>query len=467
MSSSTELKDKGNAFLQKGEYDKAIECYTSAIRLDPGNHVLYSNRSAAYAKVGKYEDALKDADECIRLNSSWAKGYSRKAAALEFLEKYVEAEQAYLEAARLDPENKSLFESLMNVRARVAMKRLKTRVEQHPVLKEYLSDPTYVRNLEMLESHPEMLSLLMKDPKISKTISLLFQTDDGPMDTDDEPAPSDRSPPPPPKKEPENKPELTEEQVAALKEKELGNAAYKKKDFSTALKHYEEAIKLNPKDVTFLTNKSAVYFEMGDYEACIRTCEEAVDLGRELHADYKLIAKALSRIGHCYEKQEDWANAKKYYDKALSEFRAPDILKKSQALDKKLKEMEKKAYIDPEIAEKEKQLGNAAFTKGDFPTAMKHYTEAIKRNPEDAKLYSNRAACYTKLMEFACALKDCETCITLDPTFIKGYLRKAACLLAMKDVTKARSAYRWVLVFEWVVFDFANQRVPIMFLNQF
>lgn len=42
----------------------------------------------------------------------------------------------------------------------------------------------------------------------------------------------------------------------ALEEKEKGNTAYKKRDFTAALEHYDKAIELDPTNVTFLTNKS-------------------------------------------------------------------------------------------------------------------------------------------------------------------------------------------------------------------
>jgi len=68
-----DLKDKGNAALAIGNYEQAIEHYTQAIELDPNNHVLFSNRSAAFAKQGKYQNALEDAEKTVSLKPDWPK----------------------------------------------------------------------------------------------------------------------------------------------------------------------------------------------------------------------------------------------------------------------------------------------------------------------------------------------------------------------------------------------------------
>lgn len=231
----------------------------------------------------------------------------------------------------------------------------------------------------------------------------------------------------------------------ALAAKELGNAAYRKRDFDAALGHYDKAIELDPSDMSFRTNKAAVYFEQKDYHKCIEVCKQAIEVGRENRADFKLIAKAYARMAGAYVKLEDYTNARTFYQKSLTEHRIPDTLTKLSEVEKIIKEQERKAYINPELSLEEKNQGNACFQKGDYPAAVRHYTEAIKRNPDDARLYSNRAACYQKLAEFQLALKDCDECIRLDPEFLKGYTRRGMALMAMKEHSKALAAFQKAL----------------------
>jgi stress-induced-phosphoprotein 1 len=53
---------------------------------------------------------------------------------------------------------------------------------------------------------------------------------------------------------------MSNNNAVALNEKDLGNEAYKKKDFALAHKHYDKAIELDPYNIAFHTNKAGTLF---------------------------------------------------------------------------------------------------------------------------------------------------------------------------------------------------------------
>jgi stress-induced-phosphoprotein 1 len=97
--------------------------------------------------------------------------------------------------------------------------------------------------------------------------------------------------------------------------------------------------------------------------------------------------------------------------------------------------------LNPEIAEQHRQAGNALFEKGDFPGAVKEYTEGLRRDPNSKALYSNRCAAYLKLMEPGYAIKDADKCVQMDPNAPKSWARKGHSHHMLKEYHKALEAF--------------------------
>ncbi|KAF8944367.1 Hsp90 cochaperone [Haplosporangium gracile] len=458
--SAEEYKAQGNkAFLAK-DYPTAIDHFTKAIELDPSNHVLFSNRSACYASQKDYEKALEDGEKTVELKSDWSKGYGRKATALFGLGRYPEANDVYEAGLKIEPTNVQLQKGLQDTKQAMEKEAsmgigqffgpdVFTKMAANPKLAPLLAQPDLMEKVRAIQANPNALNQHMQDPRIMTLLMGLMGLDargpedfPGASEEEDKPAPAAAAPKKaeePKIEEPKDEEMPSEEELnkkEALKVKDLGNASYKARKFEEALEHYAMAWELDSTNISILTNKAAVYFEMGNFDECIKTCEEAIDVGREHRADYKLIAKALGRIGSAYAKQNKLPEAIKYYGKSLAEHRTPDILAKLKEAEKAKAKADKEAYKDVALSAEARDRGNVLFKQSDFVGAVKEYTEAIKRDDTDPRAYSNRAACYTKLMAINEALKDCETCISLDPKFVKGYIRKAAIQFLKKEYTE-------------------------------
>lgn len=75
-----------------------------------------------------------------------------------------------------------------------------------------------------------------------------------------------------------------------------------------------------------LNCRAAVYLETGEYDKCIADCDSAVEKGREARADYKVVARALTRKANALAKQDRYEEAVQVYHKSLTEHRCVSLI---------------------------------------------------------------------------------------------------------------------------------------------
>mmetsp|Transcript_20597 Transcript_20597/g.50670 ORF Transcript_20597/g.50670 Transcript_20597/m.50670 type:complete len:556 (-) Transcript_20597:396-2063(-) len=462
-------KELGNTQFKAGNYEQAIVHFSKAIELG-ATHVLFSNRSACYCGLKKYDEALSDAEKCIEMNASWGKGYGRKGAALHGMANYDAAIAAYEKGLTMEPGLSMLTKGLEDAKAAGSRDQgglgglgnifgqpdVLQKIASNPQTAGYLSDPSFMMKLQMLQQDPSSIGQHLSDQRIMQVMGMLMGVNIQSPDSFAGGAPKEAAQPKkPPEPEPEPEPELTEEEkelkakkATADAHKEKGNTAYKAKQFDEAIGHYEKAIEVLPEEMSYYNNLAAVKFEQKEYSGCIEKCKKAIEVGRAARADYKVVAKSYARIGNAQKALGNFDDAIRAYEDSLMEDRTPDVEKKLKQMQAEKKKAETNAYVNPELAEAAREEGNALFKEGKYPQAIEKYDDAMKRNPKSHLPYSNRAACYQKLMEWQLALKDADKCVEMEPTFIKGWTRKAGIHFFLKEYHKAMDAYNVVLKLE-------------------
>ena len=260
----------------------------------------------------------------------------------------VGSHDAYEEALKLDPQNAQAKSGLEAVKRAIDAEanedgisgspsaglgnlfndpQMIQKLASNPRTSALLADPQFMAKLQRLKSNPNSVGEEMRDPRFLQVMSVLLGIDmqfGGPgeggagappgygdsneheEDTEMPDARPSSARPEPAKAsapQPDSEPEPEDEEAIALKkakeeaeaEKKLGTENYKKRQFDDAIEHYSKAWDLHH-DITYLTNLSAAKFEKGDYQGAIEACEKAIEEGREVRADFKIIAKRVFRV---------------------------------------------------------------------------------------------------------------------------------------------------------------------------
>jgi len=501
--SAIEHKNAGNKAFQEGDYEKAVEEFTKAIELEQ-NHVFYSNRSGAYAALKKYDLALDDAQKCVSLKPDWAKGYSRLGAAYHGLGNFEEAEKAYKRGLEIEPNNEGLKESLAELQKAQARPRgnpmfsnpavvaqMMQRLRENPKTREYLNDPLFLQSLNGFMSG-QLSPNAFADTRLQTALGVMLGID-GMKEGEDE---EEVSPAAAAANEQERQREAALEQMRrererqlkeeaerqrreeeerraeeerrrqeeeeadpelarerrereerrkrAEEEKALGNDFYKKKQFDEALQHYNKAFEIDDTNPVYPLNISAVHFEREDYDACIQACELSlkVDSSTRTRLTPEQKSRVYLRLGNAYSKQSKWEKAIEAYKRSILEFNLPQAREQLRKAEQAKRKADEEAYLDPVKSEEAKLAGNEKFQQGQYAEAIAFYNEALKRNPDNYKVYSNRANCFAKLGQWDRALEDCDKCLAKDPAFVKAYIRKGKIQHLLKQYPQALSTFQ-------------------------
>ncbi|NXW86912.1 TTC31 protein, partial [Alopecoenas beccarii] len=89
--------------------------------------------------------------------------------------------------------------------------------------------------------------------------------------------------------------------------------------------------------------------------------------------------------------------------------------------------------------------GTEAAQQGRFAEAVTAFSEAVRLNPREHRLFGNRSYCYEKLRRYEEALRDATVALWLQPGWPKGLFRKGKALRGLQRYTEAISTFEELL----------------------
>ncbi|XP_050299963.1 tetratricopeptide repeat protein 28 isoform X2 [Anthonomus grandis grandis] len=434
---------QSNAACQNGDFATAVALYTDALQLDPTNHILYSNRSAARVKQGLFSQALQDAITARDLCPSWPKAYYRQGVALQCLGRHGEALAAFSQGLGQDPSSQQLLGSLIEASVKSPLRHNleptfqqleNMKLNQSPFVlisvvgQELLAAGLYHSAVSVLESALRIGSCSLKlrgsvFSALSSAHWALNQLDKaiGYMQQDLAIAKSLGDTAGECRahgnlgsayfSQGSFKEALTahryqlvlamkckDTQAAATALTSLGHVYTAICDFPNALASHKQCVQLvkqmgdRLQEAREIGNVGAVYMAMGDFDSAVDCHTQHLRIARRLNNQVEE-ARAYSNLGSCHHYKRNFTQAVIFHEK---------VLRLAQSIGDNFRSVEARAYAG---------LGHASRCAGDYIQAKQWHERqldvalATRDKIGEGRACSNLGIVYQLLGEFDAALK--------------------------------------------------------------
>lgn len=171
-------KNEGNEFFKGGDFPKAVERYTEAIKRDPHSAVYYANRAAAYTKLTSFVEAKRDCEKALDIDPKYVKAWSRLGAIQFFMKEFHKARESYEKGLTLDPNNQECKDGLRNVMYKIQSGETDEERAAHgladPEIQNILRDPVMQNVLNDFQTDPMAAQRHLQNPGILAKIEKLI-----------------------------------------------------------------------------------------------------------------------------------------------------------------------------------------------------------------------------------------------------------------------------------------------------
>lgn len=174
---------------------------------------------------------------------------------------------------------------------------------------------------------------------------------------------------------------------------EQGNQFFAEKKFDEALSAFHQFLKTNPKAYQAHINIGNAYKEKGELNQAREHYQKFLESsqGKEEESGIQeLRAKALAGMGECYLKENDLANAQKYFEEAIKiypkdeslAYNVGEIYFSNNSIDEAIQYFQLSHEISPDWEKPYLKLGYAYLNKGDLKKAKENLEKFLEIKPD-------------------------------------------------------------------------------------